>query len=1100
MTGLFDRLLRQSRAVLTLAAVMALVGLYFWATIPRESAPDIDLPVFSITVAQEGISADDAERLLARPIENALRGIEGLREVTVTARAGRASVVAEFGLSTDRRDAFATLREKLTLARTQLPDAAEEPVIEASNSDLPPAMTVALSGDVPERTLQQFAKRLKERIEILPDILRADLAGSRAELIEVIVDQARLQSYGITEADLAAAAARNNRLVTAGGVGSGADRLSIKVPGLFSSEDDILSLPIRSVAGSVITLRDIAQVRRTFKEAASNSRVNGRPAVVLQIVKAPGANIVDTNRAIQEVVAEFTREWPPTIRVDVVLDQARLVPETLRSMQSTLVTATLLVMLVMAFTLGVRSALLVGVAIPLSFLSGFMALGFLGVTMNRIVIFALILTIGMVVDGVIVLVEYAQRAQARGLGRADAYRLAAKQVFWPVVSSTATSIAVFFPLLFWPGAAGKLMSALPITAIAVLTASLFVALVVLPIVGGGSRAAGPGANPWRGAIGPSPLSLPILEAQRQIADGRALVPVKRSAATGTPRPHLAGPLSSVTLWYLRLLDWALPRPTVVLAGTLGLFILVLAAFRLFGQGVEFFVSSEPEEAVLQVFGRGDLSAREELDLVRSVEAEIRQMEGIRTVLAISGRSGIEAAAGGDAYGPVRRDLIGQITVEFMDYNERPAGKLLLQELRKRTATVPGIQVEVRQRETGLPVGKPVRLQISSSNRETAMVAAAVVRQRLDSDRQLRDVEDSRPLPAIDWVLKVDREEASRYRADIASIGATIQMVTNGLLLGKYRPVDSDDEIEIRARFPSIDRTLGQLDHLSVRTPGGIVPISNLVEREPQPQAGERLRKDRRYVVTVAADVADGVLASAKIQELKGWLQSQQWQPDTTFRFRGTSEDQKQASDFLKMAMLVALFLIFVILVAVLDNFFQTAAILFAVVLSITGVMIGMMVTRQPFSVIMTGTGILALAGVVVNNSIMLIDRANQYSRIGMPTVAALRRTCAERARPVMLTAIATVVALAPSALQVNFNIFGPSIEFGSITSTWWVQFSTALIFGISFAALLTLIVVPTMLAAPTVLRERWRQYEAERIANYVKDRNAVRQPRLVKRS
>jgi multidrug efflux pump len=1099
MMGLFDRLLWQSRAVLTLAAVMALVGLYSWATIPRESTPDIDLPVFSITVSQEGISADDAERLLVRPIESALRGIEGLKEVTATARAGRASIVAEFGLHTDHRDAFATLREKLALAKAQLPDAAEEPVIEETNLSLSPVMTVALSGDVPEHTLQQFAKRLKERIEILPDILRADLAGNRAELIEVIVDQARLQSYGITEAELAAAATQNNRLIAAGDVGTGADRFRIKVPGLFSSEDDILSLPVRSMAGGVITLRDIGQIRRTFKEATSYSRVNGRPAIVLQIVKAPGANIVDTSRAIREVVAEFTREWPPTIRVDVVLDQARLVSEALGSMQNTLMTATLLVMLVMALTLGVRSSLLAGLAIPLSFLIGFMVLGLLGVTMNRMVIFGLILTVGMVVDGAIVLVEYAQRAQARGLSRADAYRLAAKQVFWPVVSSTATSIVVFIPLLFWPGVAGKLTSALPITAVSVLAASLFVALVILPVVGGGSRAAGPGANPWRGAIGPSPLSLPILEAQKQIADGRALVPMKRGAATGAPRSHPGGSLSSVTLRYLGFLDWALRRPIAVLAATLGLFIVVFVAFRLFGQGVEFFVSSEPDEAVLQVFGRGDLSPREELDLVRSVEAEIRQMEGIRTVLAVSGRSGIGTASG-DAHGSIRRDLIGQITVEFMDYHERPAGKVLLQELRKRAAAVPGIQVEVRQRETGPPIGKPVRLQISSSNRETAMVAAAVIRQRLDNDRQFRDIEDSRPLPAIDWVLEVDREEASRYRADIASIGTTIQMVTNGLLLGRYRPVDSEDEIEIRARFPSIDRTLGQLDHLTVRTPGGIVPIGNLVERKPQPQAGERLRKDRRYVVSVAANVADGVHAGAKIQELNGWLQSQQWQPDTTFRFRGASEDQKQASDFLKMAMLAAVFLIFVILVAVLDNFYQTAVTLFAVVLSIIGVVIGMLITGQSFSVIMTGTSILALAGVVVNNSIMLIDRANQYSRIGMPTVAALRRSCAERARPVMLTAITTVIALVPSALQVSLNIFEPSIEFGSITSTWWVQFSTALIFGLSFATLLTLIVVPTMLAAPTVLRDRWRRYEAERIANYVRDRNAVRQPRLVKRS
>jgi multidrug efflux pump len=425
---------------------------------------------------------------------------------------------------------------------------------------------------------------------------------------------------------------------------------------------------------------------------------------------------------------------------------------------------------------------------------------------------------------------------------------------------------------------------------------------------------------------------------------------------------------------------------------------------------------------------------------------------------------------------------------------------MLEELRRRTAAIAGIQVEVCKRQAGLRVGKPIRLEINSSNRETALVAAAVLRQHFDNDRQLRDVEDSRPLPGIDWMLKVDREEASRYRADVASIGAAIQMVTNGALIGKYRPVDSEEELEVRARFPSTDRTIGQIDHLTLRTPTGVVPISNIVERKPQPQSGERLRKDRRYVVTVAANVADGVRVGTKMRELNGWLEQQQWQPDTAFHFRGTSEDQREAADFLKLAMLAALFLIFVILVAQFDNFYQTAVTLFTVVLSIIGVVTGMLITGQTFSVIMTGTGLLALAGIVVNNAIMLIDRANQYGRLGMPVVAALRRACAERTRPVLITAITTVIALLPSALQINLDIFGPSIEFGSITSLWWVQFSTTLIFGLSFATLLTLIVVPTMLAAPAVLRERWRHYEAQRIATYVKDRDASRQSRLLKRS
>ena len=743
---------------------------------------------------------------------------------------------------------------------------------------------------------------------------------------------------------------------------------------------------------------------------------------------------------------------------------------------------------------------MVGLSIPLSFLIGFTVLGLLGVTINRMVMFGLILTVGMVVNGAIVLVEAADRTMARGFGRGDAYRLSARQSFWPITFLTATTMVVFMPLLFWPGVAGKFMNALPLTAIVVLGASLFVATIVVPVLGGGSHRWTRGSDPLRHAQAYSPLSRPILAAEPQRIAGRELILLRRSAASETGQQTQDGPQSAIERFYLKLLDQTLLRPVTVLGLTVGLLVLALFAVRVAGPGVEFFVDTEPEEAVLQIFAHGDLSALEEIELVRRVEAEIRQTDGIRAMFAVSGKTAAQAGAGRDPRGSVRSDLIGQITVEFTDYDERPRGKVLLQELRDRTAQVPGVQVAVRKRETGPPAGKPVRLEVSSSSRDTAIAAAGLVRQHIDGDAEFRDVEDSRPLPGIEWVLEVDREEARRHGADITSIGAAIQLLTNGVLIGKYRPDDAEDEIDIRARFPANDRNIGQIDILTLQTASGPVPIRNFLERKPQRQSGERFRKDRRYMVTIAADLAEGARHGAKTQELTRWLESQPWQADTAFRFRGTGEDQRAASGFLKLAMLTALVLIFAILVAKFDNFYQTAVALSTVVLSMIGVLIGMLVTGQTFSVIMTGTGILVLSGVVVNNALLLIDRSSQYSRLGMPAVIAVKRACAERIRPVMLTSCATVVGLVPAMLEININLFRGGIEFGSVTSSWWVQFVTALVFGLSFATLLTLIVVPTMLAAPSVIRNRWRSYETRSIAGYVQgQRVADRASRLLER-
>ncbi len=478
-----------------------------------------------------------------------------------------------------------------------------------------------------------------------------------------------------------------------------------------------------------------------------------------------------------------------------------------------------------------------------------------------------------------------------------------------------------------------------------------------------------------------------------------------------------------------------------------------------------------------------MSASEKLDLVLEVEKRVLQVGGLSSVFTVVGNIGGNMIDGGGQDRPV--DMIGQLILEPADFNMRRKGKVILEEIRRKTADIPGIVVEVRKREDGPPTGKDIRLQITGGDRDEVEKTARRVRAHFDNEVEgLRDVEDSTPLPGIEWVLNVDRREAARFGTDILSVGSMIQLVTNGLMIGTYRPDDAEDEIDIRVRLPEGERTLDQLDQLRVVTKNGPVPLSNFVTRKAAPKVSSITRRNGRYVMMVKANTVDGVLGSDKIAEIDSWLKSQQWPADVELKFRGADEDQKKSGEFLMKAMVAALFMMFIILVTQFNSFYQTVITLLTVVLSLVGVLIGMMVTGQTFSIIMTGTGIVALAGIVVNNSIVLIDTFNHFrNKLKMPVIDAALRASGQRLRPVLLTTITTICGLAPMALQINLDFINRIVQVGSVTSIWWVQLSTAIIFGLGFATILTLILTPTLLTMPTIVKRNRIRAKARRARN-----------------
>jgi multidrug efflux pump len=501
---------------------------------------------------------------------------------------------------------------------------------------------------------------------------------------------------------------------------------------------------------------------------------------------------------------------------------------------------------------------------------------------------------------------------------------------------------------------------------------------------------------------------------------------------------------------------------VVLAG-------VYTAYSLFGRGSEFFPEIEPTQAALNIHARGDLSVYERDALVREVEERILDMPEFESVYA---RSGL--GLGND----VDEDIVGRIQMRFIDWELRRPSAEILAEVRARTADLAGIIVEPQEQESGITEGKPIQLELSS--REPARLPAAVekLREGMESLGGVIDVTDNRPLPGIDWRMEVDRTQAAKFGLDVTTVGSAIQLITNGIMIGEYRPDDADDEVDIRVRFPETDRNISQLDRLTVNTPDGAVPIGNFMAREAAPRVGDLQRTDGNRVMNVAADVEEDVLSDDKIREIEQWLASADWDPAVDVAFKGESEDQREAEEFLQRAFAVGLFLIALILVTQFNGFYQTLLILSAIVFSTIGVLIGLLITDQPFGVVMSGIGVIALAGIVVNNNIVLIDTYNIIRAAGAAPVEAALLTCAQRLRPVMLTTVTTILGLLPMALGINFDLIGRHIEIGGPSTQWWTQLATAIAGGLAFATLLTLVMTPCMLVLGEQVVERWRRYRS----------------------
>lgn len=1050
--GIVGFSIRNWRMTLGIMFFAVIGGLLAMSRLPLDAEPDIPVPFINVQVLLPGISPEDAERLLIRPLETELKSIDGLKEMNGIAATNVAYVVLEFEASFDQDKALAEVQEKVDRARSEFPQEAKEPIVEEISTSSIPILVVNLWGDAPERELQRRAKDLQRRLESLPSVLEANISGERTDVLEAILDPSRVESLGITFDEISSAIGRNNSLIPAGALETESGKFNVKIPGLIEDPEDMSELVIRrSSDGAIIKLGDIAEVRRGYKDVATYARFNGRTSVALEISKRQGENILDTTDSVQALVDEITTsdEWPKTINVSYSQSRSIYINDMMSELSASIVNAVILVFIVCIAALGWRSALFVGWAIPASFLIAFFLFLIQGETINMMILFGLILSVGVLVDSAIVIVEFADRKMDEGIERLEAFKMAGERMFWPIMSSTATTLAAFIPLLFWDSLTGKFMSYFPRTMIYVLSASTLMALIFLPTLGA--------------KIGFRPK-----KTKNQNATLLA-------AGQGNP-----GQLKGATGVYVRLIQRLVRYPFLVLGGMAVVAFTIVMIFQARMEGpppkpVEFFTQTPSDQLFILARARGNTTPQQMVVIGKDIEHRIKDIPGIESVYTVAGDGAIGQGGGGSFTGPtnVPTDTVVKVYTQLLPFDERQSVVDIVEQLRQATTGIPGVLTEITAVDQGPPIGKDIGIQISSENKSALVEVTKLVREKFDDTDGIIDVEDTLPLPGVDWEIIVDRAEAGRLGLDVGRIGSAIQFITEGALVGQYRPLDAEEEVDIRVRYPASARDLSSLDSLRIQTPSGALPLSTVVTRVAKPRQDQIERRDLLPFYVVQGNTHKDYATNVQVEELTQWLSEEVELPSSVkWKFLGQQEENAEAGQFAIGAMVAILFMMGVILLLQFNSFYHVFLTLSAVIMSVFGVLLGL--SFYPYvSMILTLTGVIALAGIVVNNNIVLIDAFQRFREHGYEPVDAAVRTAAQRLRPVFLTTLTTVVGLMPLILGWGANIFTGELDLrGTSTSEIWAPISFVVASGLGFATILTLVVTPVLLCAPAIM---WRQ-------------------------
>ncbi|MGA1192878.1 MAG: efflux RND transporter permease subunit [Kiritimatiellia bacterium] len=1020
-------------AVFVFIAVLAISGYIAYRELPREGAPDITIPYVFVTSLYEGTAPEDIEKLVTIPLEKQFSDLEGVKHVTSTSAEGVSSVVIEYFSGEDIDIALQKVRDKVDLARPDLPRDLDEPIIQAINfSTDVPIFIFSLSGDEDLTRLKTIAEDLQDAIELVPGVRQATIAGTREREIRVELDLTRLIERDITIDEVMDRIAAENRTVSAGSIEAAGQKFQVRVPGEYKLAGALGDILLREQAGAPVYLRDVATVSDTYKDLASISRLNGSPCVTLQVKKRNRENTVALVDQIKTIIDAFP--LPPGITVTYVMDQSEYINMIVDELENNIVSGFVLVALVLVVFMGGRTSLIVATAIPLSMMIAFAVMVVRGTTLNMIVLFSLVLALGMLVDNAIVIVENIFRLRSLGLKRMEAARQGAAEVAWPVITSTATTCLAFAPLLYWPDIMGQFMSFLPQTLIITLSSSLFVALVINPAVCSALLAR------------PHTTRTSAVEAEPE-----------------KPHPFVVG--------YERFLRGALRHRAGVM--TLG-FMFLFFSFEMYahlGDGVELFPETEPRNAKINLSYPQGTPIEVTDAAIREIEAMLPGYDDIKFYLATVGQAG-------DGLMSMSSTALhaGQVHVEFVPSAERTGNTIeLVEALRAGLPVLAGAEITVEREEEGPPTGAPVSIELAGDNFETLGDLAGEITRRIETIPGLVDVQDNLEAALPELQFEVDRHRAALLGLDTRAIGHFLRSVIYGMETSKFRA--GEEEFDITVRLPRAERdTLDLLERIFIPLRSGhAVPLSSLGEVRYTGGKGSINRKDQKRVITINGN-NQGRGVDELIREVQAALADLRLPQGYSIRYVGDTEEMQKSSAFLSRAFLIALGLIIVILVVQFNSVFLPLIIIFSVVLSMIGVMWGLLLTGMKFSIIMTGVGVISLAGIVVNNAIVLIDcirqrRAEQYDATEAVVIAGRLRL-----RPVLLTATTTILGLIPMAVGLSLEIhqWPPRLIAGAESSDWWAPMAVAVIFGLAAATVLTLILVPVMYSLFDELAQKLR--------------------------
>ena len=1047
--------------------LMVLILVFGWTSyqgLPREAAPDVKIPLIIVSVPYIGVSPLDIEGLITQPLERELKGLKDLKQITSVSKEGLSTIRVEFNTGIDIDEGLRRVRDKVNSARSDLPSDILEPIITEINISEFPIMYVNIGGNVGLARLKKIADNMQDQIEAIPGVIGADISGGLTPEVQVNADVYRMNSYQISFDDIANAIRAENLSIPGGTIDTKEKNLTIRIPGEFKDVRRLEDIIVKMQNGRAIYLRDVAKVDYSFEDRKTYARLNGSEVVSLAVRKRAGENLLRITDEVKKIVAETRAQLPKGISIDISNDQSKFVSRMVKELESSIMTGMLLVVLSLFMFFGFKNSLLISTAIPLSMFIGFVTLSALGITLNMVVLFSLVMVLGILVDDAIVVIENTYRHQQEyGQTPAQAAKAAAGEVFVPVLTSTITTLSAFLPLAFWPGIVGDFMKFFPFTLIITLTASLFVAYVISPVQ----------AAQW-------------INYRREI----------RKAKENLEHPHWYKRYNPFTIlyhkvdevafpWlqneYVKTLKWTLERKWLTLGGMFGILFVIIVLFGLFNKGVEFFPNTQPSQATLSI----EAPAGTSLDVTNGISKILEDRLG-----RIPGKKDVEFVATSIGtsddvfdFGGQGTSNKGRIAINFYEKKLREQSTFqTLEEIRKTTEGIAGADLRVAKQQMGPPVGKPVNIEISGEDYEQLAALSKIIRDKIKDVPGLVDLKDDYNTGRPEIEIDVDREKAGLFYTSTGQIASTVRTAIAGLDASKYRV--GEDQYNIRVRLKEDQRTSpADLENLRItfmNRRGQLlsIPLTSVATLRRTTAVSDIRRKDQKRVITVSGDV-EGRVESEVINDVNKRLAAIEMPQGYSVKLTGSQEEQQKAASFLGNAFIITLLLVFLIMVIEFNSIKVPFVILVSVILSLIGVMFGLIVTGTPASVIMTGVGVVALAGIVVRNGIVLLDFVKQrYDQGGVTLEDALLEAGRIRLRPVLLTAAATVLALIPMATGVDFDWSEFHFVFGAESAEFWRPLAVTIIFGLTISTFLTLVVVPTVYS----LLDEWTEKLKSRFA------------------